>query len=73
MPCRVKVRDARQLASSILPTVEDVRDHGACTLQEIADALSARGVVALRGGTWTPMQVWRLLRQAAKGELPKRR
>ena len=73
MPGRVRVKDARQWALSILPVVEDVRDHGACTLQEIADALNARGVTALRGGAWTSMQVWRLLRQAAEGQPPKRR
>ena len=71
MPGRVRVSDARQWASSILPVVEDIRDHGACTLQEIADTLNARGVTALRGGAWTSMQVWRLLRKAVDGELPK--
>ena len=73
MPGRVRVKDARQWALSILPAVEDVRDQGACTLQEIADALNARGIPALRGGTWTSMQVWRLLRQSAEGTPPKRR
>lgn len=67
---RVKVREARQWALSILPVVEDIRDEGACTFQEIADALNARGITALRGGAWTSMQVWRLLRQAAEGEPP---
>ena len=73
MPGRVRVRDARQWALSILPVVAEVRRDGACTLQEIADALNARGVTALRGGAWTSMQVWRLLRQAADGKPPGRR
>ena len=73
MPSRVRVRDAQVWALGILPVVEDIRDYGACTLQEIADALNARGVTALRGGAWTSMQVWRLLRQTAEGEPSRRR
>ena len=65
---RVKVKDARRWALSILPVVDDIRDEGASTLQEIADALNARGITALRGGNWTSMQVWRLLRQVTDGE-----
>ena len=73
MPGRVRVRDAQQWALNILPVVDDIRDKGACTLQEIADALNARGVTALRGGAWSSMQVWRLLRQVTGGSTPGRR
>lgn len=73
MPDRVGTRDARQWASNMLPVVDDIRHQGASTLQEIADALNARGISALRGGAWTSMQVWRLLRQATDGSPPERR
>lgn len=73
MSGRVKIEDARYWAMSTLPIVDAVRNEGASTLQEIADALNARGVKALRGGDWTSMQVWRLLRQATNGSLPEGR
>ena len=73
MPGRVRVEDARRWAVSILPVVDEVRSEGASTLQEIADALNLRGVTALRGGAWTSMQVWRLLRQATEGAPSGRR
>ena len=73
MPGRVRVEDAQRWALNILPVVNAIRDEGACTLQEIADALNARGVTALRGGAWTSMQVWRLLRQATEGAPSGRR
>lgn len=73
MPGRVKVKDARQWALSIMPVVAEIRDEGAFTLQEIADALNRRDITALRGGAWTSMQVWRLLRQATEGKPPEGR
>jgi DNA invertase Pin-like site-specific DNA recombinase len=58
----VQVANARQRASSVLPYIESARRAGARTLAEIAEALMARGVPALRGGDrWSPAQVRRAL------------
>lgn len=55
----------------MLPLVEQARQAGAATLQELADALAARGVPTPsgRGARWHPVQVARVLgryQQAAR-------
>ncbi|MHB0721336.1 recombinase family protein [Roseomonas mucosa] len=53
---------ASQRAAEVLPYVEAARRAGAVTLQQLADALTARGVRAPRGGEgWRPWQVRRVL------------
>ena len=60
---RIGVEEARAWADTVRPMIDEAKQAGATTLQEIADALNARGVSALRGGAWSSMQVWRVLRQ----------
>lgn len=68
------VAEVREWAQAALPKVDEARAAGAVTLQEIADALNAQGVPALRGGRWASMQVWRLLlRHGPFGAVPKHR
>lgn len=74
MKPRITVAEARAWAQAALPKVEEARAGGATTLQEIADALNAHGVPALRGGRWASMQVWRLLlRHGPPGAVATRR
>jgi DNA invertase Pin-like site-specific DNA recombinase len=55
--------EADRFAANIRPVIEDVRKAGAATLQQIADALNARGVKTARGGRWHAMTVSLLLRR----------
>lgn len=53
---------AGRRAAEVMPYIEAARRAGAVTLQQLADALTARGVRTSRGGQgWRPWQVKRLL------------
>jgi DNA invertase Pin-like site-specific DNA recombinase len=57
---------ARKRADEVMPYLNAACRAGATTLQQLADALTARGVRAPRGGEqWRPWQVRRVLDQAA--------
>lgn len=57
---------AGRRAAEVLPYLDAARRAGATTLQQLADALTARGVRAPRGGEgWRPWQVRRVLMRAA--------
>ncbi|MGY4801342.1 recombinase family protein [Teichococcus aerofrigidensis] len=57
---------AARRAAEVLPYVEAARRAGATTLQQLADALTARGVRTPRGGAeWRPWQVRRVLDRAS--------
>jgi len=62
-------RQADQFAANIRPVIEDARKAGAVTLQDLADALNARGVRTARGGRWHPMTVRAILQRT---EVPTR-
>ena len=54
-------------AAEVLPYVEAARRAGAITLQQLADALTARGVRTPRGGErWRPWQVRRVLERVPR-------
>lgn len=56
---------AAQRAAEVLPYLDAARRAGATTLQQLADALIARGVRTPRGGeVWRPWQVRRVLDRA---------
>lgn len=56
---------AARRAAEVLPYFEAARRAGATTLQQLADALTARGVRTPRGGAeWRPWQVRRVLDRA---------
>jgi len=58
-----QIANAQRRTAAVLPYVEQARRAGAATLAEIAEALTARGVPAPRGGNrWAPAQVRRLMR-----------
>jgi DNA invertase Pin-like site-specific DNA recombinase len=56
-------RQADQFAANVRPVIEDARKAGAVTLQDLADALNARGVRTARGGRWHPMTVRAILQR----------
>jgi DNA invertase Pin-like site-specific DNA recombinase len=57
---------AGQRTAEVLPYLDAARRAGATTLQQLADALTARGVRTPRGGErWRPWQVRRVLDRAA--------
>lgn len=59
----VKAARARARAADVLPVIEQARRAGAATLQQLADALAARGVPTPsgRGTHWRPVQVGRMM------------
>jgi len=61
---KVRREQAAKHASDLLPIIEDIRNDGASTLREIADALNERGISAPRGGEWQAAQVQRVLKAA---------
>lgn len=57
---------ATRCAAAVLPYLDAARRAGATTLQQLADALTARGVRTPRGGeVWRPWQVRRVLDRSA--------
>ena len=50
-------------AADVWPVIEDLQQSGATTLQQIADGLNERGILTRRNGTWTPIQVSRVLKR----------
>jgi DNA invertase Pin-like site-specific DNA recombinase len=57
-------RDADQFAANLLPLVRQIQAAGAKTLAQIAEALNARGVQTVRGGSWHASTVKNLLDRA---------
>jgi hypothetical protein len=58
---------AARRAAEVLPYLDTARRAGATTLQQLADALTARGVRTPRGGEgWHPWQVRRVLDRAGR-------
>ena len=64
----VKMARARARAADVLPLIELARRAGASTLQQLADALAARGVPTPsgRGARWHPGQVARIVGRRRK-------
>jgi Recombinase len=50
----------------LLPVIEDIRGAGLTTPQQIADGLNERGITAARGGSWSGVQVRRILQSTSK-------
>jgi DNA invertase Pin-like site-specific DNA recombinase len=68
----VKTGRARVRAADVLPLIEQARRAGAETLQQLADALAARGVPTPsgRGTRWHPVQVARIVAQTREQDRP---
>lgn len=57
----VRGEEARRRAADVLPVIEGVKAAGVTTLAGIAEKLNDRGIPAPRGGSWSPVQVSRVL------------
>ncbi len=58
-------READAFAANVLPVIASIRAAGVASNRGIADALNARAVRTARGGSWTAVQVGRILARAA--------
>jgi DNA invertase Pin-like site-specific DNA recombinase len=54
---------ARQRAADLSGTIADLRASGAMSLRDLAAGLNARNIPTARGGTWSAVQVSRVLSQ----------
>jgi DNA invertase Pin-like site-specific DNA recombinase len=52
---------AAKRAADLAPVIADIRQAGATSLRQIASALNNRGITSPRGGTWSAVQVQRIL------------
>ena len=57
----VRSATARRRAADVLPVIESIKADGTVTLAGIAETLNGRGIPAPRGGSWSPVQVSRVL------------
>jgi DNA invertase Pin-like site-specific DNA recombinase len=53
-------------ARDLAPVIADLRSQGTRTLRDIAAGLNARGIPTPRGGTWSAVQVMRVLGRAGQ-------
>ena len=58
---RQNAAKAKETARRLNPVVNELREGGATSVRAIADGLTRRGVLAPRGGAWSPQTVSRLL------------
>lgn len=62
---QVRQERAQRRAAELSPIIAEVQASGATTLQAIAAALNARGIPTARGGSWSAVQVQRVLARTA--------
>lgn len=60
---KVRGDGARRWASDVIPVIQAIQSAGVTTLMGIAEKLNHRGIPAPRGGSWSPVQVSRVLAQ----------
>jgi DNA invertase Pin-like site-specific DNA recombinase len=61
---KVRREKAQKRASDLLPVIQSIRSEGVTSLNQIAHTLNARAIPAPRGGSWSAMQVQRVLKLA---------
>jgi DNA invertase Pin-like site-specific DNA recombinase len=61
---RIRREKARKRAGDLLPVIQSIRSEGINSLNQIAQTLNARSIPAPRGGTWSAVQVDRVLKTA---------
>lgn len=52
---------AAKRAADLLPVIQSIQEEGATSLRQMASVLNEREIPAPRGGTWSAMQVARIL------------
>ena len=58
---KARQQQAVKRAHDLMPIIDQLRAEGATSLRQIADALTAHGIPAPRGGEWQAVQVQRVL------------
>ena len=58
---KVRQQQAAKRAHDLMPIIEGLRADGATSLRQIAEALTAQGIPAPRGGAWQAVQVQRVI------------
>ncbi|WP_306224936.1 recombinase family protein [Bosea beijingensis] len=58
---RVRQEKASGRVADLYPIVAEIKAGGASSLRAVAKALNERSITATRGGSWSPVQVSRLL------------
>jgi DNA invertase Pin-like site-specific DNA recombinase len=61
---RVRQETAAKRAVDLLPMIEAIKAEGAVSLREIASVLNERGIPTARGGSWSAVQVSRIMNAA---------
>lgn len=56
-----RVNSARRRAADLAPIIRELQSSGASSLRTIAKALNSRNIPAARGGSWSAVQVKRVL------------
>jgi|SRR5215472_461206 len=65
---QAQMKNAAERRGEILPEIEKLQAAGATSLREIAAGLNEQEIRTPRGGTWSAVQVKRVLDQAAETE-----
>ncbi len=60
----VRSAKARQRAADLLPVIDEIKGTGLVTLSQIAAGLNQRGIMTARGGSWSAIQVSRIMEHA---------
>jgi hypothetical protein len=60
----VRSESAAKRNEDLLPVIADIQATGCTTPQQIANTLNERGITAARGGTWSAVQVRRVLKSS---------
>jgi DNA invertase Pin-like site-specific DNA recombinase len=62
----VRSAQSRKHAADIIPTIREAQANGATSLRQIADYLNTHSESAPRGGSWSAVQVSRVLSNSAR-------
>lgn len=58
---KVRIANAQRRANDLMPVIQAIQAEGKTSLQAIADALNAKGILTPRGAQFMPTSVMRLL------------
>jgi len=62
---RIAIADSR--TSDLAPITEELKAAGAVSLRQIAAGLNDKGIRTAQGGTWSAVQVKRVVERNARG------
>ncbi|MFC1456969.1 recombinase family protein [Microvirga arabica] len=63
-----RTRSAKGRAADLAPIIIDLQASGATSLRQIAAGLNERGIRTARGGTWSAVQVQRVMEQVRSSQ-----